>query len=275
MFKDVDLYTQRYIQIVLMCIVAQTIYLYSNIPHSIWIVISVCGVYGGFSSGAVIKKAYHRLTGTVTGIALVVIIWHLIHWDYRLLLVLTTLWIPLFVFFILIPYNRFVILATAFSDIMSEWSNSSSFSVYYYVMDRFICVFIVFSLCICIEHFWFGRKDLSYLNFKQTQKNILKNLKQLYALSQTTCKNGTIFKLVNTLLAEIEKLTTIAADVKYEGRHFSQQEELEQGVHRTVTLQRNIISLNYLTKNNGDSATINLLKTKIEIELTELTNRLG
>lgn len=272
MFKDIDLYTQRYIQIVIMCIIAQTMYLYSNIPHNSWIVISVCGIYSGFNPGAVIKKAYHRLIGTFAGIAMVVIIWHLIHLDYRLLIVFTTLLIPLFVYFSQVPYNRFVILATVFSDIMMEWSNSDSFSIYYYVMDRLICTFIVFALCICIEQFWFGKKNISYLNFKQTQSNILNDLKRLYALSQTTCKNATMFKSINALLAEIEKLTTIAADAKFESRNFFNRAELENGVNRTISLQKDIIALNYLTESKGEAIIIHQLKTKIEIELKELTN---
>ena len=272
MFSGLDLYTRRYIQIVFMCMLGQTIYLYTNIPHNSWIVISVCTVYSGFNAGTVIKRAYHRLIGTIAGVSLVVIIWHFIHLDYRLLIIFTTLVISVMVFCITLPYNRFIIISTVFSDITMEWSNSSSFSVYYYVMDRLICIAIVFSLCIIAEYFWFGRANLSYLNYKQTQKNLLKDLNKLYELSQSTCKNGMIFKLINGGLAEVEKLKSIAADVKFEGRSFAKQEKLDQGISRVVTLQRNIVSLNYLITSNGEAATIQQLKTNIEIELRELTS---
>ena len=272
MFSSLDLYTRRYIQIVFMCMLGQTIYLYSNIPHNIWIVISVCTVYSGFNAGTVIKRAYYRLVGSIAGVSLVVIVWHLIHLDYRLLIILTILLIGVMVFCITLPYNRFIIISTVFSDITMEWSNSSSFSIYYYVMDRLICIAIVFSLCIMIEYFWFGRANLSYLNYKQTQKNLLKELNLLYQLSQSTCNNGKIFKLINAVLTEVEKLKSIAADVKFEGRNFTKQQELDRGVVRIVTLQRSIISLNYLITNNGETTTIQQLKTNIEIELRELTN---
>jgi len=65
--------------------------------------------------------------------------------------------------FMLLPYNRFMIIGTIFSDILLEWTNTATFSLEYYVIDRLICVFIVFAICISIEQIWFGKSNLSYL----------------------------------------------------------------------------------------------------------------
>ena len=236
---------------------------------------SICSIYGGFNPGAVVKRAYHRVIGTFAGIGMVVIIWHLVYMDFRLLLILTTIWIGIFVFLSQVPYSKYVIMSTAFSDIVIEWSNSYNFSINYYIFDRFICVFIAFTVCICIEYFWFGRQNLSLLNFKQTEKNILKYLEQLYKLSKGNCKSGKIFVLINSLLTEIEKLKTIATDVKYEGRSTSNEVTLQQAIDRISMLERNIVSLNYLTGSNAELAVINQYKNKIEIGLIDLKNRLG
>lgn len=271
MFKNLDLYTQRYIQIVIMIVLAQAIYLYSNIPHSVWIVTSIGSLYSGFNPSEVVKRAYHRIIGTLAGIALVVIIWYLVHWDYRLLIIFTTLGFPLLVFCGQLPYHKSVILATVFADLMVEWSNSSSFPIYYYIIDRIACTFIIFALCITIEHFWFGRQNLSYLNAQQIQKNILKHLRQLYTLSHTNCSSGMLFKLTNALLSEMAKLNTLATSVKYEGRHFTQHDELEHIIAKIKTLERNILSLNYLCSTAPNTVTIYELKTTIELQFAELT----
>lgn len=62
MFKNLDIYTQRYIQIVIIVVIAQSIYQFSHIPHSIWILITITSVYSGFHSTDVIKRANSRLS---------------------------------------------------------------------------------------------------------------------------------------------------------------------------------------------------------------------
>lgn len=275
MFKSLDIYTQRYIQIVIIVVIAQSIYQFSHIPHSIWILITITSVYSGFHSTDVIKRANSRLYGTILGIAMVAILWHLIHWDFRLLIILTTLLVAAMVFFSQIPYQYFVIFSTSFSDITKEWSNASNFNLMYYINDRLICTLIGFALCISIEYFWFGRQNLTYLNALQTKNTILKNMEKLFNIAKTGTKSNKIFQLTNTLLKDILKLNNLIADLKSEKN--AQVEHLEvQGLN--IAIQRvadKIISLNYLTSSKTNLSIVQNLTLEIERELSQISTKLS
>lgn len=275
MFKSLDLYTQRYIQIVIIVVIAQSIYLYSHLPHSVWILITITSVYSGFHATDVIKKANRRLLGTIVGVCMVAIIWHLVHLDFRLLIILTTLVVPAMVFFSQIPYQYFVIFSTSFSDITKEWSNASNFNLMYYINDRLICTLIGFALCISIEYFWFGRQNLTYLNALQTKNTILKNMEQLFYLAKSGSKSNELFKLTNNLLKNILKLNNSIEDLKSEKK--AQIEHLEiQDLN--IAIQRvadKIISLNYLTSSKTNLSIVQNLTLEIERELSQISTKLS
>ncbi|RTL10896.1 MAG: FUSC family protein [Neisseriaceae bacterium] len=275
MFKSLDIYTQRYIQIVIIVVIAQSIYQYSHIPHSIWILITITSVYSGFHSTDVIKRANSRLYGTILGIAMVAILWHLIHWDFRLLIILTTLLVAAMVFFSQIPYQYFVIFSTSFSDITKEWSNASNFNLMYYINDRLICTLIGFALCISIEYFWFGRQNLTYLNALQIKNNILKNMERLFNIAKTGTKSNKIFQLTNTLLKDILKLNNLITDLKSEKN--AQVESLEiQNINTAIQrVADKIISLNYLTSSKTNLSLIQNLTLEIENELSQISTKLS
>ena len=275
MFKSLDIYTQRYIQIVIIVVIAQSIYQFSHIPHSIWILITITSVYSGFHSTDVIKRANSRLYGTILGIAMVAILWHLIHWDFRLLIILTTLLVAAMVFFSQIPYQYFVIFSTSFSDITKEWSNASNFNLMYYINDRLICTIIGFALCISIEYFWFGRQNLTYLNALQIKNNILKNMERLFSTAKTGTKSNKIFQLTNMLLKDILKLNNLIADLKSEKN--AQVEHLEvQSLNIAIQqVADKIISLNYLTSSKTNLSTVQNLTLEIEKELSQISTKLS
>ncbi len=275
MFKNLDLYTQRYIQIVIIIVIAQSIYQFSHLPHSTWVLITIVSIYSGFHTTDVIKRAYLRLYGTIVGIALVAIIWHLVHSDFRLLLIFTTLLVPAMVFYSALPYQHYVILATAFSDITTEWSNSANFNLIYYINDRMICTLCGFALCISIEYFCFGRQNLTYLNALQTKNAILKNLHQLFKLTQVGARSNTVFKLTNTLLKDIAKLNNLIADLKSEATTQLKQIEI-QGINAAIqNIADKIISLNYLNSSQSKSVSTQNLILEIERELAQISTQLG
>lgn len=275
MLKSLDLYTQRYIQIVIVVIIAQSIYQFSHLPHSVWILITITAIYSSFDAHDVIKKASLRIYGTILGVAVVAILWHLIHWDFRLLIIITTLLIGAMVFFSQIPYQYFVIFSTAFSDITKEWSNTSSFNLMYYINDRLICTFIGFALCISIEYFWFGRQNLTYLNALRTKNMILKNMTQLFNVAKTGTKNNKIFQLTNVLLKDILKLNNLVADLKFE--KCSQIERLEiQNVNLALQhIADKIISLSYLNSSQINLTAAQNLTLEIENELSHISTKLS
>ena len=275
MFKSLDIYTQRYIQIVIIVVIAQSIYQYSHIPHSIWILITITSVYSGFHSTDVIKRANSRLYGTILGIAMVAILWHLIHWDFRLLIILTTLLVAAMVFFSQIPYQYFVIFSTSFSDITKEWSNASNFNLMYYINDRLICTLIGFALCISIEYFWFGRQNLTYLNALQIKNNILKNMEKLFSIAKTGTKSNKIFQLTNALLKDILKLNNLISDLKSEKNAQVESFEIQNINIAIQQVADKIISLNYLTSSKTNLSIVQNLTLEIENELSQISTKLS
>lgn len=275
MFKSLDIYTQRYIQIVIVVVIAQLIYQFSHLPHSVWVLITITSIYSGFHPKDVIKRANNRIYGTIIGVALVAIIWHLVHWDFRLLIILTTLVVPMMVFCSGIPYQYFVILSTSFSDITKEWSNASNFNLMFYINDRLICTFIGFALCLSIEYFWFGRQNLTYLNALQTKNNILKNLEQLFNLAKIGSHSNRIFKLTNTLLTDFQKLNHLVIDLQAERNSHLEHLEIDSIYRQMQHAFDNIISLNYIISSRDKVVATQNLTLEIERELAQLSSKLG
>lgn len=275
MLKNLDLYTQRYIQIVIIVVIAQSIYQFSHIPHSVWILVTIVSVYSGFHSTDVLKRANSRIYGTIIGISMVAIVWYLVHLDFRLLIILTTLLVPALVFFCSIPYKYSVILSTIFSDITKEWSNSNSFSLIYYINDRLICTLIGFALCISIEYFWFGRQNLTYLNALQTKNDILKNMQQLFNIAKTGAKSNKMFKLTNILLKDILKLNNLIIDLKSENSLPVEQLKIQNINTDIQKVADKIISLNYLNSSRTPFAITQNLTLEIEQELSQISTKLS
>lgn len=275
MFKNLDLYTQRYIQIIIVIMIAQIIYEYSYIPHSVWVLITIVSVYSGFHSHDVLKRANSRVYGTIIGVGLVAIIWYFVHWDFRLLIILTTLLISAMVFFSSIPYKYSVILSTVFSDITKEWSNTSSFNLMYYINDRVICTLIGFGICTCIEYFWFGRQNLTYLNARQTQSNILKHMRQLFQLAKSGSKSNKIFNITNTLLKEISLLNNLAIDLNNEDIQKDNHLKLKNLNKEIQYVADKIIGLNYLNSNKIKLESTQNLTLEIERELLQISLKLS
>lgn len=275
MFKSLDLYTQRYIQIVIVVIIAQSIYQFSHVPHAVWIIITIVSVYSGFHSADVIKRANSRLYGTVLAVMMVAVIWYLIHWNYHLLIVITAFLVSALVFFNQIPYRYFVIFSTMFSDIFKEWSNSSSFNLMYYINDRLICTLGAFTLCIAIEYFWFGRQNLTYLNALQTKKNIINKMQRLFEIATTGKKNNQIFKLTNALLKDIARLNSLSNDLQSEKNTQTERIEVQQMNSSLQQITDKIISLNYLNASQTNLAAVQNLTLEIENELSQISTKLS
>ncbi len=275
MFKSLDLYTQRYIQIVIVVVIAQSIYQFSHLPHAVWVLVTITSVYSGFHATDVIKRANRRVYGTILGVAAVAIIWHLIHWDFRLLIIITTLLVGAMVFFSQIPYQYFVIFSTVFSDITTEWSNSSNFNLMYYINDRLMCTLGAFALCIGIEYFWFGRQNLTYLNALQTKNDILNKLQQLFKIATSGAKSNQIFKLTNVLLKDIAKLNSLINDLKAEKKTQVEQFEIENINKALQSIANKIISLNYLNSSRDNPAVVPNLTREIESELSLISIKLS
>ena len=271
MLRHLDLLDIRYLQITLAMLIFAAIDKFAHIPHSSWIVISGIMVYNGFNPGTVIKRAYLRFIGTIIGVAAVAIIWYLIHLNYRLLIPGTILIMWAMMYFAALPYNRFMIIATIFSDIILEWSNTATFSLQYYVVDRVICVLIVFAICIILEQICFGKSNLSYLNFMQTKQQIIKELEQLFHDTNKGClSKAKLLKQSNLTLQKLERLLLLAKDSKYEGSSQIKTQNLQQLAINIRNIQRKISGFIYLKNYKLNHKKEELLRQTIQDDLSKL-----
>lgn len=214
MFKNLDLYTQRYLQIIIVVLIIQSIYQYMQIPHSQWMITSIASIYARFTPGQSIQRAIGRVTGTFLGVAAVTIVWYMIHWNYNLFIIMATICLPIMVFINQLPYSQTIILNTVLSDLGTEYANSASMTLRYYVVDKIVCVIIVLSIVLTIEYLWFGRKNIPYLNFCQTKKILIKNLEMYLKLTCQRKSSAKNFKMNNLILSNFIQLQGHASDVK-------------------------------------------------------------
>ncbi len=248
MLKTVDLFTRRYWQIAMVFMLFTFIQQFFHIPHDSWIIITSALIYSGFHPGTVLKRAHQRFAGTITGIAAVILIWHLMHLDYRLALIFFILICWALAFFAALPYNRYMIIVTMFSDILVEWNNPSDFLVEYYVVDRFMCTAIVFAICIMIEHLWFGRSNMTHLNFDYLRNGVKDDIRELYKIAQSRhLSRSHLYRKIQALNVKLDRLNMLMNDAVYENvhRHEFTRYDRQFGAQAIQTF-RKVVSLYYL-----------------------------
>lgn len=274
--KTLDLFTRRYTQITMAFMLFVFVQNFFRIPHSIWIIISGTMIYSGFQPGTVIKRAYLRFTGTFIGVAAVGLMWHLLYLDYRLALpcFLAIIWGC--VFFVLLPYNQFIIIVTLLSDILIELPNTEHFYLQYYIFDRLVCTAIAFAMCIGIEYVWFGRSNMMYLHYLDSQSKTKKMLQELYQMTQSHTLNvSKILKKINLVNTQLDALTLIVEDGKYESKRRYRQFQLNANDKKfnieVIQLFRKIVSIYYLLRHEPTNPQLPLLAQQVDLFL-ENTN---
>lgn len=265
MSKHIDLLTTRCLQITFAFMLFAAIDQFCHIPHPAWIIITGALIYAGFDPTTVLKRAYHRFIGTITGIAAVVIMAFLIHLDFRLgifFLVFVT-WAMSFTR--LLPYHLFMIPATMFSDLVSEISNSSVFLLQFYFIDRAVNTVIVFAICICMEYVWFGKSNFTVLSYENLLKTINKDLKQFYELTCTKkVTRAELMKKIRINNQQIATLQGLIVDKKYLPNNPDFYRYAGTLAVQTLHHFRKIVCLVYLTQNDSNNPKIETIKLEIE-----------
>lgn len=272
MFDHITLFTKRYLQITMVFILFTTLQLFFNFPHDSWIIITSALLYSGFNPGTVLKRAYLRFSGTVIGIAAVTIVWHIIHFDYRLEIIFLVVICWATVFFTGLPYNRFMIIVTLLSDITLEFNNPKHFELQNYIIDRFIATAIVFGVCILVEYLWFGRQNMTHLNYLSLRQKIKTQMENLYAISQKThLSRSTVFKHVQQVSNTLSSLEMIINDGKYENRNRKFTIAEIEFAQSALLIFRKILNVYYLrTQNNYDILKLEQLKLEVSETISKL-----
>lgn len=272
MFQNIDLFTYRYMQITICYMLFAAIVVFMHIPHSIWIILTGSMLYSGFHPGTIIKRSFLRLKGTIIGIAAAFIFWHIIHIDYRLANLSIPIIFALLCFYRNLSYDKVMIIMTVMAVILIQATNTSSFHLSFFIIDRLICTIIVFALCYLVEYFWFGRNNLTYLNYNYQCKSLLNELERLLTIVQS--KHLSYTKLLDKIRLTHEKinyLNGLVLDAKYHGKPQKFDLVAEDFMVEAVAIFRKIVSFSYLLKHNTQTTQRQYL---IE-EATKSLNRLN
>lgn len=268
MFKNLDIYTRRYLQIALAYMLFVVIEQGFNLPHSSWIVIIGSMIYIGFNPGTVLKRAYLRLPGTFLGICAMSLMWYVIHFDYRMAIFFMVFIAWAMVYCFGMRYYYYQIIATLFSDIGIEWSNSSTFSLQYYIVDRTMYTLIVFGICIILEYFWFGRSNFSTLNYYNKRQLLLEQMSR--AEQQIDNKHLTkleLFRLIGSTRSGWNQIRALLNDAKYE----KNQEILTDTFPAQASdLYRKIVYIWHLQKDNPADVRLPHLRATAKLAFSEL-----
>lgn len=275
MFKSLDIYTRRYLQIALAYMLFVFIEEGFNLPHSSWIVIIGSMIYIGFNPGTVLKRSYLRLPGTFLGICAMSLMWYVIHLDYR-----TAIFFMVFIAWAMaycfgMRYNYYLIITTLFSDIGIEWSNTTTFSLQYYIVDRTIYTLMVFAICIILEHFWFGRSNFTTLNYYNRRQRLLEQMSN--AEQQIDNRHLTkleLFRLIGSTRSGWNQIKALLNDAKYEKNQEILADKFPQ---QASDLYRKIVYIWHLQKDNPTDARLPQLRADAKLAFSELQkfNRIG
>ncbi|HFD2362500.1 TPA: FUSC family protein, partial [Legionella pneumophila] len=81
----------RFIHLVIMFMVAMLIFLFSTFPEKWWVLITVLSVSAGIEPGLIIRRAKHRIGGTLLALIILIPLLYLLQLNYRLISILFVL----------------------------------------------------------------------------------------------------------------------------------------------------------------------------------------
>lgn len=268
MFKNIDVLTKRYLQITMTYMLFEFVVQFFHVPHPVWIMVTGATIYVGFNPGTVLKRAYLRFGGTITGICAMAIMWHFIHLDYRLAVIFAVLIGFGMVFFMALPYNLFVILGTLNSDIAVEWSNTNNFSLQFYVIDRFVCTLIAFAICLVLEHIWFGRASFTDLNFARVKKNLHEEMQHTaLQIDNLNLTKASLFRFMRSTRVKMNQLNTLVNDAKFER---ATEIATDPFPKKMLLLFREVVCVWYIQKRDPDNHKLVELRKKAHQSLSNL-----
>lgn len=223
-----------------------------HIPHDEWVIITSAMIYAGFNTGMVLKRAYLRFVGTLVGVAAVSIVWYFMHLDYRLAVIFLVVIASLITFAARLPYNKYVIIVTLFSDTLIQILNPLNFHPEFYLFDRILCTCLVFGVCVVLEYIWFGRSNLTRLNYINLCNSLKTDIQDFYQLIQhpysgARVGRSKVFKMIKKINFKIDQLTSLIEDIQHEGSLGYRLNAAEkQFGYEVVQIFRKIVSIHYL-----------------------------
>lgn len=248
MFKNMNKYTQRSLYVTIIFIIFVVIDRLFHVPSSSWIVFLGCAVYAGFDTGTVLMRNQLLLCGTILGLVCALLLARFVYWGYELTSVALVISLIAVLFFTAIPYYRVVILITILSDLLMQRMDSTMINIKYYAIDRFMCLMIVFCICIVLEYFWFGRSNSTYSQYLDSRNALKQDLLDFSMLLQKNkFTKSEMYKKIQLFTVKFNRLEMLMKSLGYEKKSPCVLSEKDQVVfHRLLDAFRIMTGLYYM-----------------------------
>lgn len=170
----------RFVQLSLVFSIGLAMYLFTTIPHNLWIFIAVMLMMSMIEPGLILRHSINNGKGTIIGIVLFMPIIYFLQLNYRLIPIVFVI----FGIATMIPTMRRYDLRVVFTTMMIFTSNAYNYTVpgsegpIEIAINRLVCTIIGIVICICGDYFLFRRFDYSRKVYALLQYDICNMLNQ-------------------------------------------------------------------------------------------------
>lgn len=170
----------RFVQLSLVFSIGLAMYLFTTIPHNLWIFIAVMLMMSMIEPGLILRHSINNGKGTIIGIVLFMPIIYFLQLNYRLIPIVFVI----FGIATMIPTMRRYDLRVVFTTMMIFTSNAYNYTVpgsegpIEIAINRLVCTIIGVIICICGDYFLFRKFDYSRKVYAFLQYDICNVLNQ-------------------------------------------------------------------------------------------------
>lgn len=170
----------RFVQLSFVFSVGLAMYLFTTIPHNLWIFIAVLLMMSMIEPGLILRQSINNGKGTIVGIVLFMPIIYFLQLNYRLIPIVFII----FGIATMIPTMKRYDLRVVFTTMMIFTSNAYNYTVpgaegpIEIAINRLVCTMIGIIICICGDYFLFRKFDYSRKVYSFLQYDVCNILTQ-------------------------------------------------------------------------------------------------
>jgi hypothetical protein len=173
----------RFIHLLIIYILALAIFLFTNLPHKRWILLTVLVISGGIEPGLILKRSRHRVIGTLLALTLMIPLLYLLQLNYRLIPVVFIIALIGMMVSSLNPdrydISVFFITIVVFFLIAQTSDVHTGTGPFEMVINRAICTMIGIGIVLASDYFLFQTYQYSQKLYLYHQLMILDFLKAI------------------------------------------------------------------------------------------------
>lgn len=165
----------RYVQLSIVFMFGMYMYLFTTIPHSWWICLTVLMMMSAIQPGLILVRSINRGKGTVVGIILSLLLVYVFHINYRLV----SICLILSMLLLFIPNPKRYDLTVTFMTIMIFLTDSYGYKMpllegpIEVAINRMTCTIIGIAICVASDYILFNHFNYSGKAYRVLQEELL------------------------------------------------------------------------------------------------------